>query len=142
MNFENITTGDTVAETSFDDVPAKNMKIVTALMEDPNPIHFDRRATEQMGRPGLVNQGPINMSYLTQAALAVAESPTDLTSLEARFEENVFEGDDVTAVATVDEKYEEDGDEYVDLDLVLEKADGTTAVTGAATIRLPTGEPT
>lgn len=140
MKFQNITIGDTVAEKSFDDVPAKNMKIVTALMEDPNPIHFDRRAIEQMSRPGLVNQGPINMSYMTQAALAVAESPTDLTSLDARFEENVFEGDDVLATATVDEKYEEDGEGYVNLDLLLEKADGTTAVTGTATVRLPKGE--
>ena len=137
MKYNELTEGTLAARVEFPDVPAKNMEIVTALMEDPNPIHFDRRAVEEMDWPGLINQGPINMAYVSQAALAVADSPTDVVSMSFRFESNVFEGEDVASTATVTDRYREDGDGYVELELALEKEDGDTPVSGTATVLVP-----
>lgn len=132
MDLDSLTVGTEVASVEFSDISAKDMAIVSAIMDDPNPIHFDPRALESTGQPGLVNQGPINMSYLTQVALRVADSPTGLVSLDVRFEDNVFEGDDVTATATIAGVDEAAG--TIDLDLTLEKASGAIPVTGSATV--------
>lgn len=137
MYYEDITEGEEVGEVQFDDVSEDDMKIVSAIMNDPNPIHFDERHVEEMGHPGLINQGPINLSYLAQAARDVTESPTDLRYLYVRNEANVFEGEDVTAVATATDKYVEDGTGVVELDLELRTADGSVPVVGDAVVEVP-----
>mgnify|MGYP000403938711 CR=1 FL=1 len=128
-----LTIGEEVARLEFPAVSATDMAIVSAIMDDPNPIHFDPRAIEDTNHTGLVNPGSINLSYLTQAALSVAAGPTDIVSLDVRFEANVYEGEDVTAIATVERI--DDNAETLDLSLVLEKGDETTAATGTATVR-------
>lgn len=139
MRYEDITEGDTVSERVIEDVRDEDMRLVSALFDDPNPIHFDPQVVEEQGHPGLVNQGPINMSYVTQAALDVAKSPSDLKSLQVRLEDNVYKGETVTARAKALDKRKTDGAGTVELELELEKDDGTVAVTGSATVRLPTG---
>jgi acyl dehydratase len=137
MHYNDITEGEEVGKVQFDDVTQDDMKVVSAIMDDSNPIHFDERHVEEMGMPGLINQGPINLSYLAQAARDVTESPTDLRYLNVRNEANVFEGEDVTAVATATDKSVEDGAGVVELDLELRKGDGSVPVVGDAIVEVP-----
>lgn len=137
MHYNDITEGEEVGKVQFDDVTQDDMKVVSAIMDDSNPIHFDERHVEEMGMPGLINQGPINLSYLAQAARDVTESPTDLRYLNVRNDANVFEGEDVTAVATATDKYVEDGAGVVELDLELRKGDGSVPVVGDAVVEVP-----
>jgi acyl dehydratase len=138
MHYNDITIGEEVARLEFTDISAKDMQIVSALMTDPNPIHYDERAVERMGHPGLINQGPINMGYATQAALAVADSPIDIKSMQFRFEDNVYEGEDVSAIAIATDKYTENSVGYVDLEIRLENSKEKIPVTGSATVRMNT----
>jgi acyl dehydratase len=137
MQYEELTEGDQDAELEFQNISPEHMHVVSAIMRDPNPIHFDRRHTEEMDRPGLINQGPINVSYISQVALKATEDPTALRHLNVRNEVNVFEGEDVRAIATVSDKYTEDGDPLVELDIELRKPDGTVAVVGDAVVTAP-----
>ena len=52
-------------------VGAAEMKTMAALLHDPNPIHWDSEATRalEMGEH-VVNQGPINMSYVMNALVS------------------------------------------------------------------------
>lgn len=138
MDYETLSVGDEVARVAFDDVPAADMRLMSALMDDPNPIHFDRRTVEAMGHPGLVTQGTINMGYAVQPALAVAASPAGIESLEFRYQTPVFEGDAVTASATVTDTFRTDAGAFTELDLALEKADGEVAVSGSAVVEVST----
>lgn len=140
MDYETLSIGDEVARIAFDDVPAANMHLMSALMDDPNPIHFDRRTVDAMGHPGLVNQGTISMGYAVQPALAVAGSPTGIESLAFRYQSPVFEGDSVTAIATVTDTYRTDAGAFAELDLALEKADGEVAVSGSAVVEVSTDD--
>jgi len=75
-------------------VDAEKMKIMAAILQDPNPIHFDVDAVRKLGlgdRP--VNQGPINMAYLMNVATAWAGGPEALRRFQVRFAGNVFAGD-------------------------------------------------
>ncbi|WP_254533072.1 MaoC family dehydratase [Natrinema gelatinilyticum] len=123
--------GETVVERTFEVDPA-GMQLLTAILRDPNPIHYDREYATQRGYPGRVNQGPINAEYVAQAALEVAESPAGLRSLDVQYEDFVFESETVTAIGTVADM--DRSDATVELVLELRADDGTVAVTGQAVV--------
>lgn len=137
MDFEDLTAGDEVVSRTIDDIRAEEIKLGVSVVQDQNPIHFDERMARAAERPGLINLGPINMAYVMQGVLAVAPTPGDVVRFRVRFRDNVFEGETVVVTATVGDKRHEDGDRLVDLDLALEKGNGSTAVSGVATVRFP-----
>lgn len=76
------------------------MKLVAALMDDPNPIHWDEQAVMALGlgnRP--VNQGPVTVSYLLDLAAQVAGGASRVAHFKARFLDNLFAGERVDCVA-------------------------------------------
>jgi len=103
------------------------MKLYAALIRDPTPIHWDRRVADPV-----INQGPMNVGYIINMLMAWA-GPASIKDLDARFTDNVLDGDTVTArgvVTAVD-----DGEAVCDV--WLEKQDGTKAVQGTATVSFP-----
>ncbi|CAN5140533.1 hypothetical protein BH11ACT4_BH11ACT4_08330 [soil metagenome] len=113
-------------------VDGPSMKVFSVIMKDPNPIHFDPVALEQLGlgsKP--VNQGTINMAYPINALLRLVESPAQLTSFRCRFQGNLFAGDELVVdgiVTAVD-------DETVSIDVWVERtSDGQRAVSGSAVL--------
>ncbi|MFP8890429.1 MaoC family dehydratase [Natrialbaceae archaeon A-CW2] len=139
MELSSLEPGDELPPVTVEDLQGSDMKLGAALLQDPYPPHFDERTAEEMGYPRLLNQGPFNLSYLLQCALQPAASPTALESFDTRFHAMVFEGDTVTASATVDSVRagETDGaPEAVTFTLELTREDGTVAVDGTATVRV------
>lgn len=134
-----LSVGDELEPRTVEDLDGQDMKLIAALLQDPYPPHYDRRRAEDLDYPGLLNQGPANLSYLLQTIVQVLESPTDLKTFDVRFHDMVFEDETVTATATVEEKRVADGDALVEFALALENEDGTVAVDGTATARLPSG---
>lgn len=137
MQFEDLSPGDELPGRTVEDLRGADMKLLAAILQDPYPPHYDERRAETMGYPGLLNQGPANLSYMLQPVVGVLESPSDLRSFDVRFDDMVFEGQTVTATATVADTYVEDGDGLVEFDIELHKPDGTAAVAGTATARFP-----
>jgi acyl dehydratase len=89
-------------------VDPEPMKTMAAILQDPNPIHFDTATTRALGigeHP--VNQGPINLTWLTEFVQRFAGGADRVVTLNVRFLGNVFGGDrfectgTVTAVDTV-----------------------------------------
>jgi acyl dehydratase len=83
-------------------VDPERMKVMAALLADPNPIHFDTRALAELGmdlRP--VNQGPLNMGYLQTMLARWAGGRERIRDFQVRFLGNVLAGDTVEATGTV-----------------------------------------
>lgn len=80
-------------------VDPEKMKILSALMDDGNTIHFDPLAVAALGLgTATINQGPINMGYLADVVIAWAGGdPRRLLGLKVRFLDNVFAGDRLVA---------------------------------------------
>jgi acyl dehydratase len=77
-------------------VDAEKMKIMAALLRDPNPIHFDVDRVRALGLGDrVVNQGPTNMSYLLNMVTRWSGGVPTLKSAAVRFLGNVFAGDRV-----------------------------------------------
>ena len=116
------------------------MKTMAALLQDPNPIHWDSAATRALGMgERVVNQGPINMSYVMNALVSWAgNDPSRLRAITLRFMANVFEGDGVEAGGTVTGVREVNGERLADCDVWLDVINGSRALAGTAVIALPT----
>lgn len=138
VQYEDLTIGDELAPRVVEDVRGDDMKLIAALLQDPYPPHFDERFADELGYPDLLNQGPVNFSYLLQTVTRHLEKPSDVRSFDMQFRDMVFAGDTVVATATVTEKRTVDGEGLVEFDLALEKeSDGSVAVEGSMTARLP-----
>ena len=115
----------------FGPVSAEKMKTMAAILQDPNPIHWDVESVRQLGmgdRP--VNQGPINMSFLVNTITAWTGDPGALRELVIRYQANVFAGDTVRCEATV----ESEAEGLTRLSL-SETVGGTPVIAGSAVVR-------
>jgi acyl dehydratase len=120
-------------------VGIEKMKTMAALLQDPNPIHWDREATRALGMGDrTVNQGPINMAYVMNMLIGwVGNDPTRLRGITLRFMANVFEDDRVEAGGRVSGIREVDGERLADCEVWLDVAGGTRALSGTAVVALP-----
>jgi acyl dehydratase len=84
-------------------VRREGMKVVAALMRDPNPIHWDVEALRALGmdeRP--VNQGPVNVAYVWDMLASFAGGVENVRELTVRFVSNALADESLTAVGTVE----------------------------------------
>lgn len=125
-------------------VDPEKMKIMAALLGDPNPIHFDVRSVRALGMGDrVINQGPLNMGYVMNMLTAWTGSAECIRDLRLRFRGNVLAGDHVRARGTVTAVRREDGALLADCDVALDVVGGSPALTGTATVVLsdPSLEP-
>ena len=116
-------------------VDPEKMKVMTALLADPTPIHFDVRALAALGmdqRP--VNQGPLNMGYLQTMLVRWAGGRDRLLSFRVRFQGNVLAGDTVRAHGVVTEITETERGRVATCDISLEVVGGAVALSGTADV--------
>jgi acyl dehydratase len=135
MNDTTISAGDDVTK-RFDCIRGEEIKMMTAITRDPNPIHYDKRMIDSMGLPGLINQGASNLSYFVQAITELTASPPDLKDVEVQFKERVYAGDSLEATVTVDKIRTESDSRIGELLGTVQKNNGTIVLTGKATIKL------
>lgn len=137
MKANELSEGDRIPEKTYENISIDEMRLMSAIMRDYNPVHFDPKAAERSGYPKRLTQGPIFTSYTTQAVLELVEQPYDIRTYSVRYEDNVFEGDSVTASGTVVEKQATDDGYLLTLDLETTRGDGTVVLSGSATVRVP-----
>jgi acyl dehydratase len=132
-----VAVGDRLPEWRLDAVAPERMRLLAAILRDPNPIHWDRAEVARRGLgERLINQGPINVGYVGNAVLAWA-GPRALRSLTVRFTANVFDGDAVVAGGEVTAVEERDGSTLATCTVWLDTGDGRRAVEGEAVVLLP-----
>ncbi len=102
MSTNQIEVGRQLEPFVIESVDAEKMKTMAAILQDPNPIHFDTAATRALGigdRP--VNQGPTNMTWLLESVQRFAGGADRIVSVKIRFLGNVFGGERYEVTGTV-----------------------------------------
>lgn len=118
-------------------VDPEKMKLFAAIARDPNTIHWDRAEVAKRGLGDrLINQGPINLGYVVNMLHEWA-GPGCLRGLSIRFTANVFDGEEVVAGGVVQSLRDEGNERLAECEIWLDRADGTRAVAGTATVALP-----
>lgn len=132
-----VAVGDALPTWTMERVSEEKMKLLAAILRDPNPIHWD---AGEVARRGLgqrtINQGPTNLGYVINMLMAWA-GPACLRHIQARFTSNVFSGDRVTAGGRVTALRSDGGERLADCEVWLDRDDGTRAVAATATVALP-----
>lgn len=127
--------GTLIPAWDVDSVDPEKMKVMAALLGDPNPIHFDVAAVKALGMGDrVVNQGPLNMGYVMNMLMAWAGSAECIREIQLRFRGNVVAGDRVRASGTVTAVRDDSGVRLADCEVVLEVVGGAPALTGTATV--------
>jgi acyl dehydratase len=125
--------GDRLEPLTIDPVRAGPMKVIAALQDDPNPIHWDAAAAARAGLgERVINQGPITISWLLRLAAREAGGAGGVRELRARFLGNVREGDRVECGGTASAIDEIAGEAVLELFAVV---DGVEVAEATARIR-------
>ncbi|MCW3064048.1 MAG: protein dehydratase [Solirubrobacterales bacterium] len=75
-------------------IDVEKMKTMAAILQDPNPIHYDADLVRELGMGDApVNQGPINLALLMEAVCRFGGGPDSLKRIRVRFLGNVFGGE-------------------------------------------------
>ncbi len=102
---------------------------------DFNPIHHDIEFARSAGF-----DAPLALGMLQAGMLATWATnwlgPRNVRRFRVRFEEQVWPGDVLTSVGSVDQVYEVDGKTLVDVELVCRRQTGGVAVRGWATFQV------
>jgi acyl dehydratase len=132
----NVEVGMEIPSRVVERVGVAEMKTMAALLQDPNPIHWDTTATKALGMGDrTVNQGPINMAYLMNMLVSWAgNDPGRLRGITLRFIANVFAGDRVVAGGTVTGVREVAGETLADCEVWLDVDGAGRALSGTATV--------
>jgi acyl dehydratase len=102
MSLSNAEVGQELPPLEIEAVDPEKMKLMAAILRDPNPIHFDAERVKELGMGDrVVNQGPSNMSYLMNMVTRWSGGVSTLRSAEMRFLGNVFGGDHLVCRGTV-----------------------------------------
>jgi len=93
-----VNVGDPLPEFVVEAVDPEKMKIMAALLRDPNMIHLDPAETARLGMGDrVVNQGPTNLGYVVAMLAAWAGGQDRVRSTVFRFRATVLAGDRVVA---------------------------------------------
>jgi acyl dehydratase len=115
-------------------VDPQRMKTMAALLDDPNPIHFDTDLVVRLGYgTAPINQGPITMSYLMNV-VTDAFGREAIRSFRCRFLGNVFAGERVVCRGTVSALDAAAGTAEIELSAVV---GDRPVLAGAVTVALP-----
>jgi acyl dehydratase len=134
MTARDLQVGQQIEPFVIESVDAERMKTMAAILQDPNPIHFDTEATRALGmgdKP--VNQGPINLTWLMESVMRFAGGPEALVSVKLRFLGNVFGGERFECTGTVTSVDSEAGEAQLELSAT---ADGRPALSGVAVVAI------
>jgi acyl dehydratase len=128
--------GDELPAFVVESVDAQRMKTMAALLDDPNPIHFDVELNKRIGygdKP--INQGPITMSYMMNVVVAAAGAGA-VRRFSCRFLGNVLGGERVECRGTVTAIDRDAGTAEIELTAV---AGDRPVLAGAATVSIQPG---
>ncbi len=131
-----IAVGDTREMVLFDDLSRTQIVMYAGASGDYNPIHSDERFTKEIaGYPSVFAHGMLTMG-------ATGRIVTDwfgvdrIVRYSARFVNQVWPGDSLTTIATVDAVRDEADGPLADVSIVTVNGDDTPVLTGTATVRL------
>jgi acyl dehydratase len=115
-------------------VSSEPMKTMAAILDDPNPIHFDADSVRALGlgdRP--INQGPSNLGYLMEMLVGFAGTPERVRRVRVRFLGNVFAGERVECTGSVAAVDAAAGTAQLEVEA---RADGRPVLSGTALVDL------
>jgi acyl dehydratase len=103
---------------------------------DFNPIHHDEEFAKAAGYPTVFSVGMLQAGILASYATDWLGAD-NVRKFGVQFREQVWPGDQLVCSGSVVERDESGGERTVDLELIVERVGGGTAIKGWATFAVP-----
>lgn len=107
----------------------------SAVTWNAHRIHYDKDYAQSEGYPDILVQAHLHGSFMTQAVVDWLGGRGILTEMEWKNRSYAVVGEKLTTTAAVKEKYEDDGKQYIVLDLTERSESGATCATGQAVVQ-------
>jgi acyl dehydratase len=131
-----LSVGDQYSEEVCNNLSRTQIVQYAGASGDYNPLHSDEMFTTQIANyPSVFAHGMLSMG-MTGGMLTNYVGDGRLTAFGVRFTSQVFPGATLTATATVGAIREEDGQQYVDLELSTKDDAGVEVIKGSASARI------
>ena len=126
--------GQTFEQTLVEDLKRTQIVQYAGASGDYNPLHTDEIFTTKVaGYPSVFAHGMLTMGMTGKMVTDIVGGPDRLTKFGGRFTSQVWPGDDLKGVATIEEVRDEDGRKVVDLTVSTKNQDGVEVFAGYAT---------
>ncbi|MDY6843728.1 MAG: MaoC/PaaZ C-terminal domain-containing protein [Thermodesulfobacteriota bacterium] len=135
--FEDVNTGDEIPSLTKDAIQKLQLVLYCGASYDHNPIHVVEDFAKAAGYPSTFAHGMLSMGFTGQLLGAWLPHNSMLKKLNVRFSAITFPGDVVTCRGKISKKYTENGQNFVELEIWVEKQDGAKTITGSALVTLP-----
>ena len=127
--------GDTGPDVTYGPLELADLVRYAGASNDFNPLHYDPAFARSAGQPTIIAHGMLSAGFLA-SFLTGWFGPDSVHRLKVRFGDPVRPGDTLKPQAKVTRVYEETGTRLADIELRLVRQNGSTPVTGNATVWL------
>lgn len=134
-SFETIRIGDSIATLTTEPISRHALALYAGASGDHNPIHVDIDFARKAGMPDVFAHGMLSMAYLARILTGWVPQSA-LRSYRVRFAAITRVGDAITCSGRVVEKFIQDGEKRVRLELATLNQDGEIKLSGEAVVAL------
>jgi acyl dehydratase len=131
--------GDSIPPWVMESVSPQRMQTMAAILRDPNPLHWDRKAVAALPL-GLgertINQGPLGISYMVNMLHEWAGAGC-IRNLKMRFPQVVLDGERVIAQGRITDLSVDGETRFAHCDIWLEHDERGVLLEGSAIVKLP-----
>lgn len=135
LNFEAITTGDELPPLAKPAISRTTLALFAGASGDHNPIHIDIDFARAAGMPDVFAHGMLGMAYLGQVVTHWIPQ-SQLRRYGVRFGSVTQLGAQITCTGKVLEKFEENGEQLLRLEVQATDENGDVKLSGQAVVAL------
>lgn len=135
VSYDSLSVGDEISAVNKPAISRHTLALYCGGSGDHNPVHVDSDFAKAAGMPDVFAHGMLSMAYLGQALTGWVPQSA-LRSYGVRFASITWVGNELTCGGTVTEKFEEDGEKRVRLEVKAADQDGDIKLIGEAVVAL------
>jgi acyl dehydratase len=136
LTFKDVNVGDDLTPFTAAPISRHALALYCGASGDHNPIHVDIDFAKRAGMDDVFAHGMLSMAYLGRLLTNWVPQQA-LRKYGVRFVAITHVGDSITCSGKVMEKFEQDGEKRVRVELTTINQDGQIKLKGEATIALP-----
>jgi acyl dehydratase len=135
LNYASLQVGDEIPSYTTSSISRTTLALFAGASGDHNPMHIDIDFAKKFGMEDVFAQGMLSMAYLGRLLTNLVPQ-TAIRQYGVRFGAITNLRDKITCSGKVLEKYEENGEKLVKLEVTAANQDGDIKLSGQAVVAL------
>jgi len=135
VTYDDMSVGDTLPALTTEPISRTTLALFAGASGDHNPMHIDIDVARSAGMKDVFAHGMLSMAYLGRL-LTDWVPQQSIREFSTRFSAITWPNEVLTCTGTIVEKFEQDGDRLVRLNVIAANAGGEIKLSGQALLAL------